>query len=789
MKKDLLIAVIFLLLSFAIFRNYFLKNQIPLSASLLVSFYEPWKSYQWEGFSMGVPNKPLGFDSLRIFYPIRHIAVEQAMRGQLPLWNPYSFSGNTLLGTYQSAIFHPLSPLFLILPQVEAWSWVVILQPFFAMLFMYAFLRELLKDRKSSFFGALAFGLSGFMIAGWEESFMSVYSALFLPLVLLGIEKLSKKTSILPFTLLVGGITFSILSGWFQSSFYVYLFSFIYFLFKLFTKKLQRKSTLLIILGFTLPVVICAIHLLPNIESYLYSARGNTDAKFLFDQYLLPLQNIITLFIPDFFGNPATYNYYGKGFYYEKVLFLAIPAIIAGIIALFLKSKSKEQTFFKLSFIISLSLGFALPTSWLLLYHLHLPFVSTILPSRIFFLTTFSLSALSAYGIKSYEKDLKWRHLLIVFSICVAIISIAAGLILEEKYIIRSRELNYLVSIKNSLIPSVAMFVTLAALFMGWKLKKIRKFIYLFLCFLLVSLTFYSANKYLSFSERRYVFPELPLISEIKERAGDARVWSFGQGAISSNLLSYYDIQSPEGYDSIFIKRYGELLHMGLHKKFDRNISRADALLPRVDDVEEFPDNTNRVKLLSLLGVKYIVTKNTQRDLLFMKNEAFKKLWSDDKYSLYQYENAYPRAILVSSFIIKKNDEEIATSVFDIKNDLSKMVILEEQPSKISTTATGTATISHYSASEIKIETKTNGEMILFLSDNYYPGWNAYINGKKSKILRANYSFRGVEVPGGDSVVVFKYEPLSFAIGLWLTAGGIVFFVAVLLLLKRKKLS
>src|SRR5581483_1251992 len=175
--------------------------------------YQPWTSYSWEGYPNGPPNKPQGYDNLRIFYPLRKLTIEQVQKGQLPIWNPYNFAGNTLLATYQSAVFHPLSFLFFLLPQIDAWSLVVIFAPILASCFMYFFLKEISLSKKASFFGALTFGFSGFMVVWFEESFMSVYSALFLPLVLFAIERSYKKLTPSIFALLVVSLAFSILSG------------------------------------------------------------------------------------------------------------------------------------------------------------------------------------------------------------------------------------------------------------------------------------------------------------------------------------------------------------------------------------------------------------------------------------------------------------------------------------------------------------------------------------------------------------------------------------------------
>src|SRR5579872_2850709 len=356
--------IIFLFLTVFLFRQYVFLGKVPFPGNLLVSFYQPWKSYTWGGYGVNGPaNKPIGFDSLRIFYPLRSLTIRSLKDFQLPLWNPYDFAGNTQLATYQSSVFFPLTPLFLVLPQIDAWSLTVFLEPFLASLFMYFFLRALSLSKKSSVIGSLAFGFSGGILVLSEESFMAVYSLIALPLILLGIYKYFQNGKFRWFSLITFSIVGSILSGWFQSTFYILILSFTWLLFISIQKK-NFKYFFLIIFAFITAFLISAVHLVPNIESYLYSARGTTDAKFLFDLYLLPVWHLVTYIMPDFFGNPATYNYFDNGFYYEKILYVGIVGIFLGLVALLRMKKSAEEWFFTLSWIVTVSLGLSLPTSW-----------------------------------------------------------------------------------------------------------------------------------------------------------------------------------------------------------------------------------------------------------------------------------------------------------------------------------------------------------------------------------------------------------------------------------------
>jgi len=81
----------------------------------------------------------------------------------------------------------------------------------------------------------------------------------------------------------------------------------------------------------------------------------------------------------------------------------------------------------------------------------------------------------------------------------------------------------------------------------------------------------------------------------------------------------------------------------------------------------------------------------------------------------------------------------------------------------------------------VKIKTDLTQNGFLVLSDVYYPGWNAYIDGQQVQLYETNYILRGVEVPAGSHVVEFKFEPISFVIGVALTILGLLIIAGILI--------
>lgn len=113
---------------------------------------------------------------------------------------------------------------------------------------------------------------------------------------------------------------------------------------------------------------------------------------------------------------------------------------------------------------------------------------------------------------------------------------------------------------------------------------------------------------------------------------------------------------------------------------------------------------------------------------------------------------------------MKKKSFEPAHSILLEKNPSLSKIQLSDSKLDIRT----------YSPSYIKANSITNTDSLLYLSDTYYPGWNAYIDNVKTEIYKANYTFRAVKVPEGTHTIDFKYEPKSFQYGLWISIISII---------------
>ena len=100
-------------------------------------------------------------------------------------------------------------------------------------------------------------------------------------------------------------------------------------------------------------------------------------------------------------------------------------------------------------------------------------------------------------------------------------------------------------------------------------------------------------------------------------------------------------------------------------------------------------------------------------------------------------------------------------------------------PTVVPATAAEEVQITHYGSNQITLAVASSTPGLLVLSELWYPGWQATVNGGPEPVLLANRALRAIPVPGGQSTVVLRFTPFSWRLGL--AAGGLGVFLLLLL--------
>jgi hypothetical protein len=84
-----------------------------------------------------------------------------------------------------------------------------------------------------------------------------------------------------------------------------------------------------------------------------------------------------------------------------------------------------------------------------------------------------------------------------------------------------------------------------------------------------------------------------------------------------------------------------------------------------------------------------------------------------------------------------------------------------------------------YEPHRIRLRVNAPSDGWLFLSDTWYPGWSASVDGREAPVFRANVAGRAIRIPAGEHRVEFRYRPVSFVLGCLLAAGGLLLLMTV----------
>ncbi len=782
-KNHILVSFFFAsVITFLIFWQFFIKGLYPFPGNYLLAWYQPWKTDYSAGETIKIPHKPVADDTFRYLYPVKVLSMESFRKLELPLWNPYNGSGMPLFATIQSGFLNPLNIVFLFLENRLAWALFIILQALLLSFFTYLYCRKIKLSVAGSLFATTAFLFSGFVIARLIFGNI-IYPLALLPATLYLIEDFLENPNTRKIFFLPIAIALLFFVGHPHILFYVLAFSILYFLYRFFTTQKGRGNKSLFVRFFTFLLIgigLAGIQIIPALE-LLGNANINPESsRFIFERFLLPPYHLISILIPNYFGNRATYNYWGPGDYIETVASIGIIPCFFAYIA-FLKGRNLKKDM-RIFFFISLLVTILSTLNWFLpklFFSLPIPVITTILPSRIFMLTTFSLAVLAGYGFDRWRVDKKISKKIFSYTLpfIAGVFTLLLGTFLffrmgiscNNQFITNCA----MIALRNTLLEIFIFTITIGFFFIYLFFKnKIVRYIPFLIIFFVLTLGIYNSNKFLPFSKKETILPTHPLLKVLQDKTQPDRVFGFGQANIKTNFATNFRFFDPNYVDPLFNRRYAELIGYANTKNFPPPLQRSDIEITKDLVIDKSSDLWRR-RLLNILGVKYLIVKKEEAKNIFGQ----KTFWEDANWAVKTNSDSLPRVYIVSNFEILTDQKSILKRLFDPSFNPKKTVILENEIKNFAptykTSVLDKVDIAKYKENSIDLTSRTNSDRLLVLSDNYYPGWKAYVDGKETKIYRANYTFRSIVLPKGNHIVKFNYQPES------LKTGAIISFISL----------
>jgi hypothetical protein len=182
---------------------------------------------------------------------------------------------------------------------------------------------------------------------------------------------------------------------------------------------------------------------------------------------------------------------------------------------------------------------------------------------------------------------------------------------------------------------------------------------------------------------------------------------------------------------------------------------------------------------LTLHGVALIdQSSGTFQSFVLAPEGRFRLAHSGDV-KIYENVDALPRAFVASSARTVTSEDEAMALMQSANFDPAQMVVLigNQSSSLDHQVIKSSCHLVTYTPEHIVIDEDAQQDGYLVLTDAYYPGWTATIDGQPTDIERADVMFRAVRVPAGQHRVEMRYEPSLFRIGMWITIGAWVILI------------
>lgn len=682
--------------------------------------------------------------------------------------------------------------------------------------------------------GALAFGLSSYMIIGLGAGHNARIGAIaFMPLVIAGIHLSFSGKKIIGFGLTALGLSLHLRENHLQITYYTVLIVLVYGLIQMIYAIRARQvadfiKTLSVLVAAVLIAVGTFFGQFWSISEYSrYSIRGPSElvtgkeskdalglSKTYAFQYKYGVWESLALFIPNIYGGTST-NYFVQdpesdsykalarsgdnqtanqlagytsaywgpqgftgGSYYAGVIicFLFILGIVFG-----------EKKY--IWWLVPLS-ALSLMLSWGDSFATFNYFMFDYFPGYNKFrsvnfalvIILFSMPLLGFIGLenllhegwsKATQKKLMWPVALTAGLALVLIVTAGMGTYLKPEDAQLPAWLK--VALKNdrvALLRSDAwraiwfVLIFSAVLFALLKNYINKSIIYAVIALLIVIDLGFVDSRY--FSKEKYVrkrenttFTPTPADLEILKDKSYYRVYDL-QGAFADARTSYFH-NSIGGYHGAKMRRYQEL--------YDSGIVRNTQLL--YSDAQRGAPQFGQYGILNMLNTKYIVY-GTDKENIITNPLANGPAW-------------FVRSVVKVNTATEELQQTIQVNTREVGVMKSPQSTVDGQQWSVESgplpvDSLAAITLLERNPPYLKYESVSSSSGIVIFSEIYYPkGWHAFIDGKEVTTLRANYVLRALEVPAGNHIIEFKFEPKPYVIGNNITmASGWILLMVVL---------
>jgi len=761
-------------------------------------------------------------DHYTFFNPRRFFAAECITQGTLPLWNPYIACGVPFQANLQSSVFYPPSLLYYVLPFQKGFKYFVVLHYFIGALCMFFLMRQWKSTRWEALLAGMVFAFGGYLVS-INDNVAFLTAGVWLPLVLLCHHRMLTAGSlfycivtgmVIGLQIFAGDVSFYLLSSLICTLVYTLLWPYI-------REEADTYGVVkrwgLFCTSWAIGFLLAAVQILPFVEFVLHSTRtvglsfeGVTRWSFH------PLE-LLQFIVPYVFGSLVPQTRWFGQLWLDTVYIGVVPLVFA--VVYIVRGTAKIKYFLITLFLVSIFLSFGKYNPVFKYLFWFVPGINLLqIPVKLFFITGFVLAAMAGKGAGCFrqvcENTQKAKYFLILLLLPVTALAVLlvsssfwgdelyrlfyAVYPYKKQYFLRAHFFALFKDISIVLI----LLVVLALLTLALVKKKGRQIVFTAVV-VLVFLDLAVVGKPQDDSVDESVFAQTPRSINLLNRDTSLyRVYSLSPATTKTqfmhfyylsfenlygfltevlvpNLNIYHHVYSVQEYSALFNKRYFKLFDPA--RVYFREAQEAPLLV----------NYTNR--LFDLLNVKYIVSTAAVPEFNF-------KLISDDPVFIYENPTVLPRAFFIQNLFVLKDDAAVINMIHKETFDPRNMVyITEKEIKKISTELfagqdestedhfEGSVDIVDHTPNRISMMTATNQFGFLVLSESFYPGWKAFVDGKEVPVMRVNHVLRGILVAEGEHEIVFVFRPMIFVIGSIISAAVCACLCGCLFLLRKQR--
>ncbi len=171
------------------------------------------------------------------------------------------------------------------------------------------------------------------------------------------------------------------------------------------------------------------------------------------------------------------------------------------------------------------------------------------------------------------------------------------------------------------------------------------------------------------------------------------------------------------------------------------------AKVGRYQDLIEFQLSKQNMQVYNMLNVKYFIIPGDDGEEVAQQNpDANGNAWfvKNIKYvkTADQEIRALDSTLTKSTVVVNENN---IRKKINFSPELDSLAYIK---------------LTEYSLNSLTYDTSSNKDEFAVFSEIYYKhGWNAYLDGVKQPHTNVNYILRGMEIPKGEHIIKFKFEP------------------------------